>query len=80
MYKRQPLYVHSVSNVAALYRRLIAAHGLSADKLDLKLLGGDTVRIVVRQLEDHRLVEAFFYRLITCNIIPFPPDESTPCL
>ena len=54
-----PLFVHGVSNVAALYRRLIAAHGLSADKLDLKLLGGDTVKVVVRRLEDHRLVEAF---------------------
>ena len=35
-----PLFIHRVSNVAALYGRLIAAHGLSADKRDLKLLGG----------------------------------------
>ena len=33
--------------------------GLSAKKFDLKLLGGDTVKVVVRRIEDHRLVEAF---------------------
>ena len=33
--------------------------------LDLKLLGGDTVKVVVRKLEDHCMVEA------SCNTTRF---------
>ena len=46
-----PVYVHGVNNVTGFYRRLIVAPGLSPANVDLKLLGGDTVKIVVRGMD-----------------------------
>ena len=69
------MFVNGVTNVAAFCRRLIAAPRLSRDQLELKLLGGDTVKVVVKRLEDHRMIEAF----LLANSFSPPPREKAEC-
>ena len=50
--------LEGMANVTTFYRWLIVAFGHSGHKIDQKCLGGDTVKVVDKKLEDHHMVEA----------------------
>lgn len=75
------MIVYGITNVAGFYRQLITGPGLSADNVDLKLLGANTLKIVVSFIKYQRMITAFLsFRVVLATILSLQSTSSPfPC-